>query len=308
MIYDPKYYLSMFFLTIIFIFGNLFVLKYFELKVFARIERRFGIINEFIFLRNIGFKFLRDFGKDKKFIHLYSTPLYLIFPSTLLLLNIIQLYLVRMGLLSIDINLNAILIILLFDKIILTLNSLATNRKDIAYSYLMKVVIKVLYYVPVIISVLAIYKFSQTFNLKVILDSQYHQWYILKQPIGFIICFISLLVITGNLRIHIPGLKGIHESQGSKTYFSDLSRSLSKFVISSIIVFIYFGGAHQFTIKMITIPAEVIFIFKTYILLFLMILFKNSIPVVNFNNLFGFLFKFLVPLSILNYTITFLLI
>ena len=298
MIIDPMFCLYTFVLTVLFLFANMFILNYIDLKISSRIERRLGMINEFVFLRNIVFKFLRDIGKLNNNRGAHFSHLYYIFPPLILLVNIIQLFFIRSVLQNNDINILYFLMFNLLVIILLILNSISTNQKDKVYANLMNLILKLIYLIPITLTFLYSFKTLKSFNINIFITKQIHQWLIFKDPVGFLICFISILVLTGNIRVQIPSIKEIIHEEG---YFSDLSMALSKFIICSIVVFIFFGGAKDIAVKMITIPSEIVLIFKTYFIMFLLILVKNSLPVFSFRQIFDFLFKILIPITILNY-------
>lgn len=301
MIVDPEIILYIFLILILFIFCNMFVLNYIELKVSSRIERRLGMINEFVFLRNIIFKFLRDISKSKNRDESIYGSFHFFFSPIILLLNILQILFLRSALKNNNISIIIFLLIFLSVIIFQILNRISINQKDKIYTILMNIVLKLVYLVPLAITFLYMFKKNKSYYLNIFLSKQIHQWYVFKDPVGFIICFISLLILTENIRFFLPSIKNNIVNEG---YFSELSNALSKFIFCSIVVFVFFGGAKDLTIKMLVIPSEIVLIIKTYILMFFVILLKNSLPVFSFRQLFDFLYKFLIPITITKYVIT----
>jgi len=147
---------------------------------------------------------------------------------------------------------------------------------------------------------------SGSFNLGVIVEAQKDMWYIVKQPLGFIIFFIAGIAETHRLPFDIPEAEselvaGYHaEYSGMKFGMFFIGEYLGITLISAMSVAIFFGG----WLGPSFLPPLAWFALKTCVFIGLFILLRASLPRPRYDQLIETGWKVLLPLVLLNLLVT----
>ncbi len=144
-----------------------------------------------------------------------------------------------------------------------------------------------------------------SFRLQDIVNSQIHLWNIVPQFIGFVIFFIAALAETHRLPFDLPESDGelgagFHtEYSGMKfgTFF--IGEYVGITLMSCIMTVFFLGGWNG-----PYLPGVVWFLIKTLALVSIFILMRASLPRPRYDQLIGFGWKVMLPLSLINVVVT----
>jgi NADH-quinone oxidoreductase subunit H len=162
------------------------------------------------------------------------------------------------------------------------------------------------YEVPLDLSIIGVLVITRSLDLIQIAEAQSQVWFILIQPLGFIVFFISLLAELERIPFDIPSA----ESEISWGYFTEytgigyglfmLVKWLHMYVGALLLTVLFLGGWNGPPF----LPPFVWTIIKSVIVVFIMILIKCSFPRVRIDQVLRIGWKFLIPLAILNIFLT----
>jgi len=136
-------------------------------------------------------------------------------------------------------------------------------------------------------------------------ESQKGLWYIVSQPIAFLVFFIAGVAETNRTPFDLPEAEselvaGFHtEYSGMRFALFFLAEYTNMFIICAITTTFFLGG-YQGPI----LPGFIWFFGKTYFLVFVILWFRWTFPRVRFDQLLNFSWKLLIPVSLLNLIIT----
>jgi NADH-quinone oxidoreductase subunit H len=141
-----------------------------------------------------------------------------------------------------------------------------------------------------------------------LVEAQKDVWYVFTQPLGFLVFVIVAFAETNRTPFDIPEgeseiVAGFHtEYSGMRFALFFLAEYANMFIMSAIAVVVFLGGWHG--IPGIPLPPVVWFVVKVYLLLLFMIWVRWSFPRVRIDQLMVFCWKVLVPLTLINITLT----
>ena len=282
---------------------NLYVCEYIGNKLSARVELRrgYGVTRT----GGAGFpliRFLKYLSKDNRFsiwtffIFLLSFLIWITVPITS------NLVLVEM-----DYSLLTAVIFYIGLIIMLFLNSISTSYGGTFSEISKKSLILVSFLVPGLLSISSIVFINKTLNLKEIVNSQHQYWNIIFQPLGFMALFISLLLQLKLLGIGRKNyLSGIIKIGKEETGFGKIIERFSAYMIVFFLIIIlsilYLGGWQN----VYFIRGEIMIAVKFYfIYIILLLLDKATSRIDNYKLLVKVNWRFLIPLSLVNFVITF---
>ncbi|HVP35400.1 MAG TPA: NADH-quinone oxidoreductase subunit NuoH [Terriglobales bacterium] len=166
------------------------------------------------------------------------------------------------------------------------------------------------YEVPLTLSVLGVVILSQTLSMQSIVNSQKHiwEWYIFRQPVGFLIYLTAAIAEVNRVPFDIPEAEqelvaGFNiEYSGMKFAMFFFAEFANLFLISAIATTLFLGGWNG-----PILPSWVWFFLKSFFLVFLTMWLKWTFPRLRVDQLMGFAWKFLLPLAFINLILTGLL-
>lgn len=156
------------------------------------------------------------------------------------------------------------------------------------------------------LSLMGVVMLSRSFNLTDIVNAQQDMWFVVTQPVGFVIFFIAGLAETHRLPFDIPEaeselIAGFHaEYSGMKFGMFFIGEYLGISLISAMTVTLFFGG----WLGPAFLPPVVWFFLKTFVFIGLFILMRASLPRPRYDQLIAYGWKLLLPLVLLNLLVT----
>lgn len=166
------------------------------------------------------------------------------------------------------------------------------------------------YEVPLVMSVLGVILISGSLNLNAIVDQQRHGWFLIVQPIGFIVFFIASVAELNRTPFDLPEsenelVAGYHvEYSGFRWAFFMLSEYVYLFAMSALITVIFLGGWLPPLSILGFIPGAVWFSLKFSIVVFVYIWLRVTFPRFRADKLMEFGWKVLMPVALANIFLT----
>lgn len=156
------------------------------------------------------------------------------------------------------------------------------------------------------LSLMGVVMLSGSFRMTDIVMAQQDLWFVVTQPVGFILFFIAGIAETHRLPFDIPEAEselvaGFHsEYSGMKFGMFFIGEYLGITLISAIVVTLFFGG----WLGPAFLPPVVWFVLKTFAFILFFILLRASLPRPRYDQLMEYGWKILLPVSLLNLLIT----
>jgi NADH-quinone oxidoreductase subunit H len=156
------------------------------------------------------------------------------------------------------------------------------------------------------LSLMGVVMLSGSFRLSDIVLAQQDYWFIVTQPVAFVIFLIAGVAETHRLPFDIPEseselVAGFHsEYSGMKFGMFFIGEYLGIILISSMLVTLFCGG----WLGPAFLPGVVWFFMKTFAFILLFILFRASLPRPRYDQLMEYGWKVLLPVALLNLLVT----
>jgi NADH-quinone oxidoreductase subunit H len=163
------------------------------------------------------------------------------------------------------------------------------------------------YEVPLTLSVLGVVLLSQSLSMVEIVESQvnFWDWYIVRQPIGFLVYLTAAVAEVNRTPFDIPEAEQ-ELVAGYNTEYSGMKFAMFFFAeftnlvtISAVTTTLFLGGWHG-----PWLPSWIWFLIKTFGVILVIMWFRWTYPRVRVDQLMGFAWKFLLPLAFLNLILT----
>jgi NADH-quinone oxidoreductase subunit H len=161
------------------------------------------------------------------------------------------------------------------------------------------------YEIPLCFSMLGIVMLSGTLNLNEIVASQNRIWYILLQPVAFIIFIIAALAELNKspfdmMEAEQEIVAGYHtEYTGMRFALFFMAEYANLFVMAALGVTLFFGGWQG-----PFLPSWIWFMLKTYIMIFFLLWLRWTLPRARIDKMMQFNWKYLIPIAIGNVFVT----
>jgi NADH-quinone oxidoreductase subunit H len=156
------------------------------------------------------------------------------------------------------------------------------------------------------LSLMGVVMIAGSFNLREIVEAQqHHVWFVLWQPLGFVVFFIAGIAETHRLPFDLPEAEselvaGYHsEYSGLKFGMFFVGEYLGITLISALTVTLFFGGWLG-----PVLPPLVWFLIKTFVFICFFVLLRASLPRPRYDQLMTFGWKVMLPLSLANLVVT----
>ncbi len=181
----------------------------------------------------------------------------------------------------------------------------SSNNKYAVLGAIRSVAQNVAYEIPLLITVMSVILMVGSFKLSDIVAAQSGYWYVLVQPLAFILFITCATAETNRAPFDLPEAEselvaGFHtEYSGMRFAVFFLAEYTNMFIASSVGTVLFLGGWHG-----PILPGVVWFLIKVYALIFLMMWFRWTFPRVRFDQLITFAWKILIPLAFANLLIT----
>lgn len=156
------------------------------------------------------------------------------------------------------------------------------------------------YEIPQVLSVVGVLLLAGSLSMQTIVEAQ-NIWFILLQPVGFIIFLIASVAEIERSPFDLPEaeseiIAGYHtEYSGLKFGMFFLAEYISTFAVSAIGATIFLGGWRG-----PILPGWLWFFIKTYVMVFIVMWMRGTLPRIRVDQLMNFAWKVLVPLALAN--------
>jgi NADH-quinone oxidoreductase subunit H len=166
------------------------------------------------------------------------------------------------------------------------------------------------YEIPLVMSVLGVILLAGSLNLNDIVLQQKHGWFILLQPIGFIVFFIASIAELNRTPFDLPESENelvagyFVEYAGFRWAFFMLSEYVYVFGMSTLITVIFLGGWLAPFAFLSFIPGAVWFALKFCLVVFMYFWIRSTLPRFRVDRLMEFGWKVLLPIALANIFLT----
>lgn len=217
------------------------------------------------------------------------------------------------GLIPSDLNIGIlyILAITTFVAISLLMAGWGSNNKYALLGGMRSAAQIVSYEVPLTLSVLGVVMMVESLSMVAIVEAQdkVYNWFIFRQPLGFIVYLIAATAETNRAPFDIPEAEqelvaGFNiEYSGMRFAMFFLAEYMNLFLVSAIAATLFLGGWQG-----PLLPSWLWFFLKTFFVIFVIIWFKWTYPRLRVDQLMEFCWKWLLPLAFLNLIVSGLLV
>jgi len=151
------------------------------------------------------------------------------------------------------------------------------------------------------LSLMGVVAITGSFSMKAIVEAQENVWFILLQPIGFVVFMIAGIAETHRIPFDLPEAEselvaGFHsEYSGMKFGMFFVGEYIGITLISALLVTLFLGGWHG-----PFLPPIVWFFLKVFFFICGFILLRASLPRMRYDQLMAFGWKLMLPLSLIN--------
>jgi NADH-quinone oxidoreductase subunit H len=181
----------------------------------------------------------------------------------------------------------------------------ASNNKYSVLGAIRSVAQNIAYEIPLLITLMSIILMVGSLSLVDIVAAQSSYWFVLVQPVAFILYLICATAETNRAPFDLPEAEselvaGFHtEYSGMRFALFFLAEYTNMFIVSAIATVFFLGGWHG-----PFLPGIAWFFIKVYFVIFLIMWFRWTFPRVRFDQLITFAWKILIPLAFANLIIT----
>ncbi|OGP73893.1 MAG: NADH-quinone oxidoreductase subunit H [Deltaproteobacteria bacterium RBG_13_58_19] len=185
----------------------------------------------------------------------------------------------------------------------------ASNNKYSVLGAIRSVAQNVAYEIPLLITLMSVILMVGSLSLVDIVAAQERYWFILTQPLAFILYITCATAETNRAPFDLPEAEselvaGFHtEYSGMRFALFFLAEYTNMFIVSAVAT-VFFLGGWQGPI----LPGIVWFLIKVYAIIFLLMWFRWTFPRVRFDQLITFAWKILIPLAFANLLLTALIL
>jgi NADH-quinone oxidoreductase subunit H len=162
------------------------------------------------------------------------------------------------------------------------------------------------YELPLALSVVGVVVLAGSLSLPAIVEAQRSAWFILWQPIGFLVFFIAGIAETNRTPFDLVEgeselIGGYHtEYSGMRFALFFLAEYLHAFALAAVTTVLFFGGWHGPPLIGFLLPPWLWFALKALVFMFVLFWIRATLPRLRVDQLMGFGWKVLLPLAILN--------
>ena len=181
----------------------------------------------------------------------------------------------------------------------------ASNNKYSVFGAIRSVAQNVAYEIPLLITLMSIIIMVGSLSLVDVVNAQSRYWFILIQPLAFILYITCATAETNRAPFDLPEAEselvaGFHtEYTGMRFALFFLAEYTNMFIVAAIATVFFLGGWRG-----PFLPGFAWFFIKVYAIIFLIMWFRWTFPRVRFDQLINFAWKILIPLAFANLIIT----
>ncbi|MDP2839023.1 MAG: NADH-quinone oxidoreductase subunit NuoH [Syntrophales bacterium] len=293
-----------------FVVFNALILTWAERKVAGHMQRRIGPkeVGPYGLIQPIA-DAIKLLGKEILTPREVDKPLYYLAPMIIFVPVLVSFIVIPFSasLQVMDINVG-ILVILAFSSLSvfsILMAGWGSNNKYALIGAIRSIAQNIAYEIPLLLALLPVIMMTNSFSLKTIVEAQNGLWFVVYQPLAFLIYFIAAVAETNRTPFDLPEAEselvaGYHtEYSGMRFALFFLAEYTNIFIVSAIAVTFFLGG-YQGPF----LPGIVWFLLKSYLLVFVIMWLRWTYPRVRFDQLLNFSWKVLIPLTFINLLIT----
>jgi NADH-quinone oxidoreductase subunit H len=297
-----------------FVFANATAMGYLERRVAARFQRRLGPVE-------VGFRGLLQLPVDglkliAKQLIVPNNASTLYFLAPLLAMAPVALpFLViplspALQIIDLDVGVIFIVAVISINTMAVFLAGWSSNNNYSMLGAMRSVAQNVAYEIPILLALLAVVLMTRSFSMSAIVEAQSRFWFILLQPVAFLIFFIGAVAETNRAPFDLPEAES-ELTAGFHTEYSGIGFSLfmiaeytCMFVNCSLAVVLFLGGWQGVPLPFGDYSAAIWFLLKAYALMFILMWCRWTLPRVRFDQLLNFSWKYLIPFALVNLVLT----
>jgi NADH-quinone oxidoreductase subunit H len=296
--------------VLVFVVLNALILTWAERKVAGHMQRRIGPkeVGPYGLIQPIA-DALKLLGKEILTPRDVDKPLYYLAPMIIFVPVLVSFIVIPFSssLQVMDINVG-ILVILAFSSLSvfsILMAGWGSNNKYALIGAIRSIAQNVAYEIPLLLALLPVIMMTNSFSLKSIVEAQHGLWFVVYQPLAFMIYFIAAVAETNRTPFDLPEAEselvaGYHtEYSGMRFALFFLAEYTNIFIVSAIAVTFFLGG-YQGPF----LPGIVWFLLKSYLLVFVIMWLRWTFPRVRFDQLLNISWKALIPLAFINLLVT----
>jgi len=213
------------------------------------------------------------------------------------------------GLIPADLNIGILYVIAIttFTVISLLMAGWGSNNKWALLGGMRSAAQVISYEVPLTVSILGVILLAESLSMQKIVTAQdgVLNWFIWRQPLGFVIYIIAATAEVNRTPFDLPEAEqelvaGFNvEYSGMKFAMFFLAEFLNMFTVAAIATTLFLGGWNG-----PILPSWVWFLGKTLVIVFVLMWFRWTYPRLRVDHLMEFAWKWLLPLAFLNLILT----
>ena len=293
-----------------FVVFNALILTWAERKVAGHMQRRIGPkeVGPYGLIQPIA-DAIKLLGKEILTPRDVDKPLYYLAPMIIFVPVLVSFIVIPFSasLQVMDINVG-ILVILAFSSLSvfsILMAGWGSNNKYALIGAIRSIAQNIAYEIPLLLALLPVIMMTNSFSLKTIVEAQNGLWFVVYQPLAFLIYFIAGVAETNRTPFDLPEAEselvaGYHtEYSGMRFALFFLAEYTNIFIVSAVAVTFFLGG-YQGPF----LPGIVWFLLKSYLLVFVIMWLRWTYPRVRFDQLLNISWKALIPLAFINLLVT----
>jgi len=302
-------------ILISFISLNVLFLTWYERKVIARIQVRYGPnrAGKFGLLQPLA-DTAKLLAKEDIVPEKADRAVFTFAPATAFAVALLPTMAIPFasGLIVSDLNIGILYIIAVSSlaTIPVIMGGWGSNNKYTLLGGMRTIAQSISYEIPFVLSIIGVVALAGSLSMVQIINAQTNIWYVFLQPLGFVVFFIAMIAETSRIPFDLPEseselVAGFHtEYSGMKFAMFLFAEYIHMVVASALLVILFFGG---WNIPFITLPViaqAVVFIGKMYVVMTVMIWIRGTLPRITIVQMTSIGWKVLIPLALLNIMIT----
>lgn len=160
------------------------------------------------------------------------------------------------------------------------------------------------YEVPLLMALLIPVMLAGSMSLVDIVEAQRDAWFVLAAPVAALLFFVTSVAEVGRAPFDLMEAEseivaGFHVEYGGMTFgMFFLGEFMHAFTISALTVVLFFGGWYGPFSEQLPILGIIYFLGKTFLMYFVVVWLRSTLPRIRVDHMMAFNWKFLVPLSL----------
>lgn len=170
------------------------------------------------------------------------------------------------------------------------------------------------YELPMAVAIISVIVLAGSISIVDIVNAQKGMWFVVLQPVGFIIYFISGLAEANRFPFDLPETENelvsgfATEYGGIKFAVFFMGEYINMITISALATALYLGGWDGPLLDQVPLLGPGYFLLKVASVVFVIIWIRASLPRFRYDKLMQFCWKFLLPLALVNLAVTAVLV